>query len=262
MKTMPSFPSLLTAIATGCLLSAGATSLSGASGQFRSEFHQTYPLTEKGRVSLENVNGAIHITVWDRNEVKVDAVKTASSQARLDEVEIKVDAGEKSVRIKTKYPENSKNNQANVDYTLAIPRAALLDKVVTVNGAVEIKGPVEVGQISTVNGRLLVNQVAGKANLSTVNGNIEAHYLQDTDNGGISLSVVNGSITLYLPVQANAELSAHTVNGRIHCDFDVPVDKQFPVGQNLNAKLGKGGPAYKLNSVNGNIAINKSAKLE
>jgi hypothetical protein len=41
-----------------------------------------------GRVSLKNVNGAVHISAWDRNEVQVDAIKRASTQEALNEAEI------------------------------------------------------------------------------------------------------------------------------------------------------------------------------
>src|SRR5947209_5220340 len=51
--------------------------------ELREEFHQTYPLTANGRVSLENINGGVHIAVWDQNEVKVDAVKRAYRRERL-----------------------------------------------------------------------------------------------------------------------------------------------------------------------------------
>lgn len=40
----------------------------------RQAFSKTYPLSAHARVSLENVNGSIHIQVWARAEVKVDAV--------------------------------------------------------------------------------------------------------------------------------------------------------------------------------------------
>ncbi len=44
---------------------------------FTEEFHQTYPLSAEGRIERDNINGAVHISSWDRNEVKVDAVKYA-----------------------------------------------------------------------------------------------------------------------------------------------------------------------------------------
>src|SRR6202048_3809328 len=62
-------------------------------GAFTEEFHQTYALTPDGRVELDNINGAVHISSWDRNEVKVDAVKYADTKEGLDEARIEVDSG-------------------------------------------------------------------------------------------------------------------------------------------------------------------------
>src|ERR1043166_122565 len=44
-------------------------------------FSQTYPLTATGRVHIENINGDVHVNVWDQNSVKVDAVKRAYSRS-------------------------------------------------------------------------------------------------------------------------------------------------------------------------------------
>src|SRR6266567_2352463 len=52
-------------------------------GQFTQEFHQTYALAAGGRVALANINGSVHISGWDRNEVKVDAVRTGWMKPRL-----------------------------------------------------------------------------------------------------------------------------------------------------------------------------------
>src|SRR6185369_15196486 len=69
------------------------------------EFHQTYQLSPMGRVSIANINGDVHINVWDQSSVKVDAVKRAYSQPRLSEMTIDVTNTADTVRIKTKYPE-------------------------------------------------------------------------------------------------------------------------------------------------------------
>jgi hypothetical protein len=49
-------------------------------GDVTEEFHQTYALSPNGRVELDNINGAVHISTWDQNEVKVDAVKSAGTE--------------------------------------------------------------------------------------------------------------------------------------------------------------------------------------
>src|SRR5271165_5667810 len=91
-----------------------------ASAQVTEEFHRTVPLSSNGRVSLENINGNVTITGWERNEVQIDAVKKAGNQQKLGEARIEVDASSDSVQIKTKYPEghNNNNNPATVTYEL------------------------------------------------------------------------------------------------------------------------------------------------
>jgi len=77
--------------------------------ELREDFHQSYPLSANGRVSLENINGGVRITVWDQNQVKVDAVKHAYNRERLDEARIEVDTIADGVRIRTRYPDRDSN---------------------------------------------------------------------------------------------------------------------------------------------------------
>jgi hypothetical protein len=103
-----------------------------ASHELREEFHQNYPLEKQGTVSLENVNGNVQIMTWDREEVKVDAVRSAKKQEQLDEVKIEVDSKPDRIGIKTKYPDSRKhkNNYAGVAYTLTVPRQSNLARSV------------------------------------------------------------------------------------------------------------------------------------
>src|SRR5450755_4700612 len=77
-----------------------------AHAEVTQDFHRTVPLTANGRISLSNINGGVEITGWDRNEVQIDAVKTASDQQRLDDARIEVEAGSDSVEIRTSYPKH------------------------------------------------------------------------------------------------------------------------------------------------------------
>src|SRR5271157_4928337 len=92
-------PSLIWVLSLGALM-AFALSVS-ATAQITQEFHRTVPLSANGRVSLDNVNGNVTITGWERNEVQIDAVKKADNQQKLSEARIEVDAGGDYVRIKT-----------------------------------------------------------------------------------------------------------------------------------------------------------------
>src|SRR5688572_11474580 len=229
------------------------------------EFHQSYPLTLTGRVSIANINGDVHISAWDRNEVKIDAVKRAYSRERLSEATIEVTNTADSVSIKTKYPERNQtfdsrtreNNPASVEYTLTVPRGARIENVALVNGSLDIDGLHGEVRASLVNGGVKANDLSGEVNLSTVNGAIEVNAAGLAESKGVSLNAVNGAIVLNVPSGANAHVRATTVHGQISNDFGLTVEEGQYVGRNLSGQIGSGGPRIRLNNVNGSISIKR-----
>ena len=192
------------------------------------EFHKTVPLSADGRVSLSNINGDVEITGWNKNEVQIDAVKTARDQQRLDEARIDVNADSSSVRIETHYPSHLfNNNPAWVRYTLHVPQNARIDKVDLVNGSLDVQQVSGEVNADLVNGRLRAADLAGTADLATVNGTVEANYTSLNNVREIKLKSVNGSVNLLLPQSPNADVSASSVNGSISTDF--PADREGPL---------------------------------
>src|SRR3954454_16012565 len=126
---------------------AEPTTAGGEGGEeLREEFHQTYSLSPTGRIGLENINGGVQIKVWDRAAVQVDAIKKAYRKDRLDEAKIEVNATEENIRIKTEYPDENQNfrsdnrrydNPATVDYSLTVPRKAVLETIELINGSID-----------------------------------------------------------------------------------------------------------------------------
>lgn len=233
--------------------------------ELREEFHHTYPLAAGGRVSLENIQGAVRITAWDRNEVRVDAVKRAYTAARLAEAEIRVEANADAVRIKTKYPFDTTNwesdepqrynNPASVEYTLTVPRGAQLEPINLVNGALDIDGIKGDVNANAVNGQVKARGLAGRVRLTVVNGRLEAVFDRIDENKTVELSSVNGQLSLTLPSDTNAELRVNTVHGNITNDFGLPVRRGQYVGRELAGRLGRGGAFVKLNNVNGQVVV-------
>jgi DUF4097 and DUF4098 domain-containing protein YvlB len=222
------------------------------------EFHQTYPLTTSGRVAIENLNGAVHIAGWDRNEVKVDAIKTAYSKERLDDAKIEVEASSDRVSIQTKYPGrwdgDDDDRPASVEYTLTVPRGARIDEVKLVNGSLDITGVSGAVRASLVNGNLKANALSGPLELSTVNGGTDVALDRLTDSP-VEISSVNGHLLLTLPSNAKAELEASTVNGGISNDFGLRVHKHRYVGADMRGQLAGGGTRIRLNNVNGKTEV-------
>ena len=105
------------------------------------------------------------IKVWDRAAVQVDAIKKAYRRERLEEAKIEVTATEENIRIKTDYPDQSMNfrsderryeNPATVEYSLTVPRKAILESIELINGPVDIEGVEGRPRLSTGRSRCAV----------------------------------------------------------------------------------------------------------
>jgi len=243
-----------------CSLLLTAALAHADSRRFTEEFHQTYPLAAGGRVELDNINGAVHITAWDRNEVKVDAVKYAGSKERMDEAKIEVSAGSDYVSIHTQYPSHNHifnggwNDPAGVEYTLSVPRNARLDEIKLINGALDIHGMAAEVRASTINGHLTAEGLQGRVKLDSVNGHMQASF-DRLSSSPIELSSVNGGILLTLPSDVKAEVEASTVSGGIEDDFGLHVRHHHFVGHDLRGELGGGGTHIQISNVNGRVEI-------
>ncbi len=243
-----------------------ATALHGSEclAKEREEFHQTYALSAEGELQIDNVNGQVRITAWDRAEVQVDAVKKASSRTDLEAVKIEIDSQPEHIRIHTQYPEKKwkwwgKSNSTAVEYEIKVPWHARLRQVRNVNGTVEIEGVQGKVEAATVNGRLHASGLASDAHLQTVNGAVEARFQCFANVKSAELKTVNGKVALTLPAMADAEVSAHTVNGGIHAPPELGVKSHRPGSKDLHGQLGKGGAQVRLNTVNGAIQIDTAA---
>ncbi|MGA2003860.1 MAG: DUF4097 family beta strand repeat-containing protein [Terriglobales bacterium] len=241
----------------------GAAYASDRRGSFTEELHKVFPLSAQGRVEIENVNGPVHITAWDRAEVKVDAVKSAWSQERLNEARIEIDATADRISIHTEYPDHDRtfnygggerNNPARVEYTITVPRHANLDKINLVNGRLDIQDVGGEVHASCVNGQIVARNLQGRAELHTVNGELDASVDQ-MPSAGVKPSSVNGRLHVTLPSDANAVVKANTVSGSISDDFGLPITRHQFVGHTLHGQLGSGGTLVKLSNVNGTIEI-------
>ena len=236
--------------------------------EVREEFHQTYPLAANGRVSLENMNGNVRITVGDGNEVQVNAVKRAYNRERLAEAKIEVTATADAIRIRTDYPDREQNftsdersrynNPATVDYAIVVPRQARLESINLINGSLDIEGVEGDVKASSVNGRVAARGLKGEAKLNTVNGTVEATFTQLDPAKLLSLGSVNGTVVVVIPSDSNVIVRAETIHGAIRNDFGLEVKDGDYVGHSLYGQLGSGGSRIKLGNVNGGINIKRA----
>lgn len=235
----------------------------GAAGR-NVDFEWTGKIARGQTIEIRGINGAITARPARGNEARVTAVKRAR-RSDPDEVRIEVSEERDGVRICAIYPGQSddceghrgwsdrhRKSDVEVEFEIEVPAGA---KFVgrTVNGEVTADDLDGDAEVSTVNGSVRV-AATGFVQATTVNGSIRAAMGSHDWPEDAEFTTVNGSITLELPEDPNADVSASTVNGTISTDFPLEVRGRF-VGRSIHGRLGKGGPDLKMSTVNGSIKL-------
>jgi DUF4097 and DUF4098 domain-containing protein YvlB len=283
---------VLVAIAAAAAL-CGCSIDFGPSDKFRSDFHYTYEVQPGPRIDAEGFNGEIDITGWDANKVEISGTKFGSSEELRDAIKINVTHGPSSIDIRASRPSDLSGN-CGVRFTLHVPRSAIIDRVVSSNGHINVRDVGSAPHLKTSNGAINVDHVAGDVNAETSNGRIRADSIggafdASTSNGGITadldkappsamrLTTSNGSIeltlrtppradihaetnnsaiTVSLPANVGAHLTADTSNGSISSDFSLSSSGDEEK-HHLDGSIGSGGPTIDLKTSNGSIHIRK-----
>ncbi|HEV7904928.1 MAG TPA: DUF4097 family beta strand repeat-containing protein, partial [Pyrinomonadaceae bacterium] len=208
------------------------------------------------------------ITAWDRAEVRVDAVKRATTRERLDEAKIVVEASSDSVNIESRYPEKAfnydggdrrgRNNYASVDYVVSVPRNARLESIEVISGKLDIENVSGGVKASCISGSFTARNLSGDARLSNVSGMLEATFERLDDSSDVTLSNVSGQLVVVIPSDTNGTIKANTLSGQISNNMGLPVRRGEYVGNDLAGQLGRGGARIKLNNVSGQIKIQRA----
>jgi hypothetical protein len=237
----------------GAILFAAALMISGRASAYDEVYEKVVPLSAGGALHLENVNGSVDVSAWDREEVEIHAVKTARrSSADLALVKIETSTAPGRVDVATRYPADE-GVDVTVEYKIHVPRRALLETIATVNGNVRVTDVDGGGQLRTVNGDVEVYDCAGGFSARSTNGSVHEE-LQRLTAKALSLETVNGSVLLAIPANAGAQLDAQSLNGEIRTQKPMMMNGSFGHGS-FRGKLGAGGAPLRIRTVNGVIQI-------
>ena len=230
---------------------------------FGNDVHETFETTVQldwdGRLSIENTNGSIRIETWDRDEVHIEARKSASSERALDRLEIEVEGEGRRVEVRTRFRRLGWwGSGGEVEYRLRVPETADVEAE-TVNGTVRIEGLAGDALARTVNGGVRVEDCEGAVEAGTVNGHVEVRYSDVSGRGEHDFATVNGAVDVYLPSDVQGQFRARTVNGSIKTDFPFTVHGMKVVGPKwVDETIGEGGAEFSFNTVNGSIRIHRA----
>ena len=220
-----------------------------------------------GTVEIKGVNGDIIAERSAGGEIEVRAERSARrSDPEAVRIEVIEHAG--GVTVCAVYPSSrgrentcepgsrgrnsTRNNDVRVTFYVSVPEdVGFLGK--TVNGDVRVHDLASEVGAKSVNGDIEIS-TSGFPEASTVNGSIDAAMERYDIASGLSFSTVNGSISLDLPDDVDADLDARWVNGRL--ETDLPLELIGRVSRrSARGALGDGGPELNLRTVNGSIHL-------
>lgn len=219
-------------------------------------FSHTYPLSANGTLHLENSNGTVEISGWDKNEVSVEAVKSAPASEDLARVHIKVESAPDRLSVTSEYDKKwylVGTWRGEVKYTVRVPFGSSLHDVSVINGDVKVSDVKGSLTLKTLNGRIEANHVSATSRFETVNGGITIQYAHLTGVDSITIRTVNGECSLTLPKESAYAINSKSVNGSVRTDDALKIEKTG-LGQ-LQASKGEGGPKIQFQSVNGGLAV-------
>jgi DUF4097 and DUF4098 domain-containing protein YvlB len=204
----------------------------GDSDRFHEDFHHSFKVTPgASRLAIENQNGEIDISTWDKDEIEINGTKKAASEDLLKSIKINIDATPNAVRIRVDRP-NFGNGNCGVRFAIRVPKKLELEKIKSSNGGIQVTGVEGPANLHTSNGRIEAIRMNGKLVVETTNGSIDL----DGHRGLVQARTSNGKIAGEI---AKGWLDAHTSNGGIDVQLS-EIDSQEPV---------------KLETSNGNITV-------
>ena len=124
------------------------------------------------------------------------------------------------------------------------------------NGDVAVDDARSTVRASSGNGSIRVSTASGPVDASTGNGSIQVRMASLRDAGDMQFSSGNGSITLHLPDDFSAELTATTGHGDFSFDFPVEVEGRMSPTR-LRGTIGDGSRRLRVATGNGSIHLRK-----
>lgn len=251
-------------------------------------FDETYKIMPGSVFEIRNRDGKIRVEGWDRDQVKVHAIKTTRWGGKLDNVKIQVRPG-KNISVETVHLVN--NPKVSVAYDVRVPISVKVERVITSNGKIVLTKTYGDAEVETSNGKIVIDDVVGNISASTSNGAIEISQVKgfvsaETSNGAIdvegvegvtSLETSNGAIKAEVPAIGNSGLRVRTNNGKIKLDLasdlnadieaktsnsDIELDEIEVIAREisrnrLQGKIGKGGKKISCKTSNGAIVLGR-----
>lgn len=214
---------------------------------------EIYPLESTGKVYLENVSGDITVSNWDKNEIKITAIKKGRRERDLDDATIHIRQINGNIRIITRHDREFslfRTGSVSVYYEIIVPAKASV-RAKSISGDIEVRKIGGVLNAETISGKIRVRVAENDVRCKSTSGDIDLEYI----NGDAELESISGEISIQ---EIEGSVEAGTVNGDIELDafsHAEEIEVSSTSGDiDLRGELSPGG-IYRLDSFSGDTKV-------
>lgn len=203
---------LLAGAATGV-----AAALAGCAGSlFGDQVQETrerqFDLSSDAAVRVTSENGDIDVETGDDAGVTVDALVTAPSEDRLDDVTVQASDGDGELAVDVDVTGGT--SRVSVDLDVEVPEGTAMRVVQSQNGDVEIRDVSSVEAARSSNGDVAVRDAGPVESVATENGDVDADVPASLA-GDVLLRTENGDVDAAVSRDVDAVVDARTTNGDV-----------------------------------------------
>ncbi len=207
---------------------------------------QVYPATGLAAIQLENRNGMVNVTGWDRDQVQVRVLNGRG----VANISVETSGGRMTVRTVAATPVSALGTGAQ--YEISVPGSLARIEARTSNGGITVTNCNGTVVADTSNGGIQLRGTRTIERLETSNGAIDAEIRALDADARATTS--NGAIRLRLSPSLNAVIEARTSNAQVNVS-NLPLNATSSGPSEVRGTLGAGGPRLVVETSNGAITL-------
>jgi hypothetical protein len=244
----------------------------------------TYPVTAAvPKLLIDNIWGNVRVRSGAAREivVTVSEKRSAPTQELFDlskeTIYLDVQADAAGVSLVVAKPERMmgrrdrcRDCRVEYQFEVTVPTGTNVDVSTVTDGGIDVAGTGGPVNASNVNGPVAARDLQDCAQIESVNGAVDVSFARSPSRD-CSIKTINGDITLTVPGSAGLDAALSMMQGKVVSEFDLEplalpakVEQRnedgrfvYHIAQAAGIRLGKGGPTFSIESLNGDLRIRK-----
>jgi hypothetical protein len=246
----------------------------------------TYPVTAPvPKLLIDNIWGNVRVRSGPAREivVTVSEKRSAPTQDLFDlskeTIYLDVQADAAGVSLIVTKPERMmglglrdrcRDCRVEYQFEVTVPAGTDVDVSTVTDGGIDVAGTGGPVNASNVNGPVAARDLQDCAQIESVNGAVDVSFARSPSRD-CSIKTINGDITLTVPGSAGLDAALSMMQGKVVSEFDLEplalparVEQRnedgrfiYHIAQAAGIRLGKGGPTFSIESLNGDLRIRK-----